>query len=166
MSVLERVEQPSISGDTFDTIARAIKNCEREGPVVVSSAGRIGNRDAIAQAADRLLVMRDVTVTVVFGFLNEMVYVSGRTQGSAVDIGETMRRAFAGMGSAGGHSDMAGAQLPVRTLGDEDDPVEELMGEMITGRLFEELDIDRAPPRFVAGRHPDGSNPANASKES
>jgi len=153
MGVLERVERPSISGDTFDTIARAIKNAEREGSIVVSSAGRVGNRDAIAQAADRLLATEDVTLTAVFGFMNGTAYVSGRTRGSEVDIGETMRRAFAGMGSAGGHTDMAGAQLPVGILADADDEasVEAIVGEVITGRLFEELDVRRSPPRFEPG---------------
>ncbi|MFB6227394.1 MAG: DHHA1 domain-containing protein [Halobacteriales archaeon] len=149
-SVLERVEQPSISGDTFDTIGRAIKNYEREESIVVSSAGRIAHRDAIAQAADQLLLIEGVTVAVVFGFTDETAHVSGRTQGSDVDIGETMRHAFAGLGSAGGHTDMAGGQLRIDTLGEiaEDGQLTEgTVGGVITGRLFEELDIQWSPPR-------------------
>jgi len=152
MSVLERVEQPSISGDTFDTIARALKNYEREGSVVVSSAGRVGNRDAIAQAADRLLDMEGITVTAVFGFMKGTAYVSGRARGADADIGETMRRAFAGMGSAGGHTDMAGAQLrvgPLDEIVDDGASIEETVGEVITGRLFEELGIRWTPARRV-----------------
>jgi nanoRNase/pAp phosphatase (c-di-AMP/oligoRNAs hydrolase) len=148
MGVLERVEQPSISGDTFDTIGHAIKDYEREGPIVVSSAGHVSDRDAIAQAADRLLDMEDVTVTVVFGFMNGTAYLSGRTRGSDVDIGETMRRAFAEVGSAGGHTDMAGAQIRVGILGEvaaERGSVELTVGQVITGRLFEELDVAWSP---------------------
>jgi nanoRNase/pAp phosphatase (c-di-AMP/oligoRNAs hydrolase) len=163
MGVLERVEQPSIGGDTFDTIAHAIKNYEREESVVVSSAGRVSDRDAIAQAADRLLDMEGITVTAVFGFMNGTAYVSGRTRGSEVDLGETMRRAFAGMGSAGGHTDMAGAQLRVGILGEtaEDrDSVERTAGEVITGRLFEEFDLQWLPSRLAPDVPPD-SGPAN-----
>jgi nanoRNase/pAp phosphatase (c-di-AMP/oligoRNAs hydrolase) len=160
MGVLERVEQPSISGDTFDTIGRAIKNYEREGSIVISSAGRIAHRDAIAQAADRLLMIEDVTVAVVFGFTAGTAYVSGRTRGSDVDIGETMRHAFAGLGSAGGHTDMAGAQLRTDTLGSiaEDGRLTEgTVGGVITGRLFEELKIQWSPP------HPGSDAPAGES---
>ena len=149
MGVLERVEHPSIGGDTFDAIGHALKNYEHEGSVVVSSAGRVGNRDAIAQAADRLLDMEGASVAVVFGLMNGTAYVSGRTRGSDVDIGETMRRAFAGMGDAGGHTDMAGAQLEVGILGDAGDgSLGVTVGEVITGRLFEELDIPWSRPRF------------------
>jgi nanoRNase/pAp phosphatase (c-di-AMP/oligoRNAs hydrolase) len=166
MGVLERVEQPSISGDTFDTIGHALKNYERKGAIVVSSAGRIGNRDAIAQAADRLLDIDGVNVTVVFGFVNGTAHVSGRTRGSDVDIGQTMRRAFAGMGSAGGHSDMAGAQLEVGILGeiaDNGGAIKETVGEVITGRLFEELDVQWSPPRFDPDSAP-GPGSTNATK--
>jgi nanoRNase/pAp phosphatase (c-di-AMP/oligoRNAs hydrolase) len=165
MGVLERVEQPSISGDTLDTIGRAIKNYEREGSIVISSAGRITHRDAIAQAADRLLMLDGVTVVAVFGFTDETAYVSGRTQGSDVDIGETMRHAFAGLGSAGGHTDMAGAQLGVDTLGaiDEDGtPTQGTVGAVITGRLFEELGVRWTPPAAGSEVTADDQPPADA----
>jgi len=147
--ILERVESPSVSGDTFDTVARAIKNCHREGSIAASSVGAITDRDAIAQAADQLLAMEGVGVTVVYGIMDDTVYVSGRTRGSEVDIGETMRRAFDGIGSAGGHTDMAGAQLPIGILGQgtDDESLESTVGEVITARLFEELRTTRPPSR-------------------
>jgi nanoRNase/pAp phosphatase (c-di-AMP/oligoRNAs hydrolase) len=165
MSVLERVEQPSISGETFDTIGRALRNYEREGSIVISSAGRITHSDAIAQAADRLLAIDGVTVAVVFGFVDGTAYVSGRTQGSDVDIGETMRHSFVGLGSAGGHTDMAGAQLDIDILGaiDEDGtPTEGTVGAVITGRLFEELGVHWTPPGVGSDDTADDQPPADA----
>ena len=149
MGVLERVEQPSIGGETFDTIGRALRNYEREGSVVVSSAGRIAHRDAVAQAADRLLAVEGVTVAVVFGVTDGTAYVSGRTRGSDVDIGGTMRHAVGGLGSAGGHTDMAGAQFRVDTLGRVDGEgtlTEGPVGAMIADRVFDELGIHWTPP--------------------
>jgi nanoRNase/pAp phosphatase (c-di-AMP/oligoRNAs hydrolase) len=168
MGVLERVEQPSISGDTVDTIGRAINDYDREGSIAISSAGRITHRDAIAQAADRLLMTDGVTVAAVFGFADGMAYVSGRTQGSDVDIGETMRHAFAGLGSAGGHTDMAGAQLAVDTLGaiDEDGtPIEGTVGAVITGRLFEELGVHWTPSSVGSNATTDDPSPADATND-
>ncbi len=138
--VLERVESPSVSGDTLDTISRAIHNYRREGSTVVSGVGSVGNRDAISQAADQLLVMEGITVTVVYGFIEDTVYLSGRSRGGDLDIGETMRQAFDQIGSAGGHSDMAGAQLPFGILGsveDENDSLEDVVGQVIVDRFFE-----------------------------
>ncbi|WP_299262205.1 DHH family phosphoesterase [Halorientalis sp.] len=113
MDALDRVESPSISGDTLETIARAIANRERRGPVLTSCVGELSGRDALAQAADRLLNLEDVQATVVYGNIDGVVYVSGRARGTDLDMGETLRSAFDQIGSAGGHADMAGAQIPV-----------------------------------------------------
>jgi hypothetical protein len=73
--------------------------------------GYIRNRDALAQAADRLLDMEGIRITLVYGIRDDTVYVSGRARGTEVDLGETLRSAFGSIGSAGGHADMAGGQL-------------------------------------------------------
>jgi nanoRNase/pAp phosphatase (c-di-AMP/oligoRNAs hydrolase) len=168
MDVIEQVQQPGISGNTLDTIGRAITNYERKGSIVISSAGQIGHRDAIAQAADRLLAIENVHVAVVFGFADETAYVSGRTRRSNVDIGETMRHAFAGLGSAGGHTDMAGAQLRVDTIGEvkkDGNPTEETAGAVITGRLFEELGVRWTPPHVGSDEPVGESSPTGVTNE-
>lgn len=121
LGTLERIESPSISPDTFDTIAEAIHSRRREGDAVVSCVGYLSDRDALAQAADRLLMLEEVTTTVVFGVRDEMIYVSARTRGAGVDLGEVLRAAYGQIGSAGGHADMAGAQIPVGFLDAEDE---------------------------------------------
>ena len=115
---LEKIESPSVTADTFDTIGRAIKRRVRAGSVLASSVRSIRDRDALAQAADELLTMEGVSTTMVFGFQDGTVYVSARTRGTDVDIGETLRQAYGQIGSAGGHVDMAGAQLPMGILGE------------------------------------------------
>ncbi len=113
MGALDRIESPSISGGTFETIARAIGNRDRRGPVLTSCVGELNDRDALAQAADRLLNLEGVQATVVYGIIDGVIYVSGRARGTDLDLGETLRSAFDQIGSAGGHADMAGAQIPV-----------------------------------------------------
>ncbi|MFC6717058.1 DHH family phosphoesterase [Natrialbaceae archaeon GCM10025810] len=141
---LRRIEQPTVEGETFDTIARAIKNRIQQGSVAVASAGRISDRDALPQAADQLLAMEGVNTTLVFGFSGEMVYLSARSRASSVDLGETLRDAFDQIGSAGGHADMAGAQLEIGILGgtddaDEVDSIVSVVEEVITDRFFEAI---------------------------
>ncbi|MFB6084088.1 MAG: DHH family phosphoesterase [Halorientalis sp.] len=113
MGALDRIESPSISGDTFETIARAITNRDRRGTVLTSCVGELNDRDALAQAADRLLDLEGVQATVVYGLIDGVIYVSGRARGTDLDLGETLRSAFDQIGSAGGHADMAGAQISV-----------------------------------------------------
>ncbi|TYT61018.1 DHH family phosphoesterase [Natrialba swarupiae] len=150
-SVLERVEQPTIEGDTLETIARAIKNRTQDGSIVVASAGRITNRDALPQAADQLLAMNGVDTTLVFGFRDEMAFLSARSRASEIDLGETLRDAFDRIGSAGGHADMAGAQLEIGILGDVDDADEvesivSVVEEVITNRFFEAIETRPGVP--------------------
>lgn len=113
IGMLERIESPSISGDTMETIASAISNRERRGAVLTSCVDDLNDRDALAQAADRLLDLDGVNATVVFGVIGGVIYVSGRARGIDLDLGEALRDAFDQIGSAGGHADMAGAQIPV-----------------------------------------------------
>ncbi|SEQ55988.1 DHH family phosphoesterase [Natrinema salaciae] len=150
-SILAQIEQPSLEGETLETIARAIKNRVQRDSVAVASVGRIGNRDALPQAADQLLAMEGIETTLVFGFAREMVFLSARSRAGAVDLGETLRDAFNRIGSAGGHADMAGAQLEIGILGSADDEEEvesivSVVEEVITNRFFEALETRPGVP--------------------
>ncbi len=150
-SLLRQIEQPSLEGDTLETIARAIKNRDQRDSVAVASVGRIGDRDALPQAADQLLAMEGVETTLVFGFDGEMVYLSARSRAADVDLGETLRDAFDRIGSAGGHADMAGAQLEIGILGsaDGEEEIESIVSvveEVITNRFYEALETRPGVP--------------------
>jgi nanoRNase/pAp phosphatase (c-di-AMP/oligoRNAs hydrolase) len=66
-----------------------------------------------------------------------------------VDIGETLRDAFGQIGSAGGHADMAGAQIPLGIWADVDEALDETLASAVTeninGRFFETLAAMRRP---------------------
>jgi nanoRNase/pAp phosphatase (c-di-AMP/oligoRNAs hydrolase) len=145
-SVLDRVETPSMSAEVLETTAKAIRNREVRGSVVASGVGRIRDRDALAQAADRLLSMEGLDVVLVHGMMDDTIYVSGRARGSAVDLGEVLRDAFDQIGSAGGHADMAGAQIPLGIWADVDEASETLetaVAANINGRFFETVSAFR-----------------------
>lgn len=151
-SILDRVESPSFNPAVLDVLARAIGARERRGSVVASCVGEITDRDALAQAAERLLDMDGVNTTLVYGYRDGVVYASGRTRGADIDLGETLRDALDQIGSAGGHADMAGAQIPLGILGDVgEDSTESLTGivrDTVAGRFFETLeDAPTAPTK-------------------
>jgi nanoRNase/pAp phosphatase (c-di-AMP/oligoRNAs hydrolase) len=116
VATVRTIESPTISADTLETVGRAIENRRTEGAVLLSGVGEIGGRDALAQAADRLLDLEDVNATLVFGVLEGTIHVSARARGADIDLGETLRDAFGQIGSAGGHADMAGAQIALGVL--------------------------------------------------
>jgi nanoRNase/pAp phosphatase (c-di-AMP/oligoRNAs hydrolase) len=143
LSLLERIESPSISADTFETIASAIRNRREEGPVLLSCVGTLTDRDALAQAADRLITMEGVSMTLVYGFREGTIFVSARAQGMEIDLGEVLRDAFGRIGSAGGHADMAGAQITMGVLEsveDRDESLREVVEAVIADRFLEALD--------------------------
>ncbi|SIR75650.1 DHH family phosphoesterase [Natronorubrum thiooxidans] len=144
-SVLDQIEQPTVEGETLETVARAIKNRIQRASVAVASVGRISDRDALPQAADQLLAMDGIETTLVFGFRDEMAFLSARSRASDVDLGETLRDAFDRIGSAGGHADMAGAQLEIGILGSTNDENEvesivSVVEEVITNRFLEAIE--------------------------
>jgi len=138
--VLERLEAPSVTADTLDTIARAITRRRQQGRAVASCVGRIADRDTLSQAADRLTTMEGVDTVLVSGFIDGTIYISARSMDSDLDIGEVLRSAFADLGSAGGHTDMAGAQLPLGLFGEvtEEDEADltEIVESVVTDRFF------------------------------
>lgn len=114
--VLARIEAPRMTAETLETIAAAISNRDVDGAVLVSDVGAIRDRDALAQAADELLNMAGVETVCVFGHRDETIFASARTRDRDLDLGDAVRIAFDQIGDAGGHEDMAGAQLPFGEL--------------------------------------------------
>ncbi|WP_435095452.1 DHH family phosphoesterase [Halorubrum sp. N11] len=147
-STLERVESPSVSAETLRVLARAIEGRDVRGSTVASCVGEIGDRDALAQAAERLLDLDGIAVTFVFGYMDGVIYGSARARGADLDVGELLRDALDPVGSAGGHATMAGAQVPLGLLEEvsDDESLEDVVDAFVAGRFFEALDDAPSPP--------------------
>ncbi|AUV83899.1 DHH family phosphoesterase [Salinigranum rubrum] len=152
-SALDRIEEPSMGPEVLDLLARAIRNRAVRGDALATNVGEISDRDALAQAADRLLDMEGVRLTLVYGYRDDTVYASGRARGTDVDLGETLRDAFGSIGSAGGHADMAGAQIDLgvwkEAYVEGAEQFEDLVTEVISARFFETLET--APASLLGG---------------
>ena len=120
LDLLSAVETSTYDVETMDILSRAITNRRVDGELLFSFVGAISNRDALAQAADELLMLDGTPTTVVYGIREETVYLSARS-GSTLDVGEAVREALDWAGSGGGHADMAGAQLDANVLRSPDD---------------------------------------------
>jgi nanoRNase/pAp phosphatase (c-di-AMP/oligoRNAs hydrolase) len=141
-TALERVESPSLTADTLETIARAVTNREVRGTVLTTCVGAITDRDALSQAADRLLDIGGIRTTLVCGYMDETVYISARARGTDLDLGATLRAAFGQIGSAGGHADMAGAQVSLGLLGevDTEESLQEIVQDVVASRFHEAIE--------------------------
>lgn len=143
-SMLQRIETPSVTARTLQVMAKAIQSRRIEDSILTSCVGNIRDRDTLAQAADLLLDLESADIVLVYGYDHETVYLSARTRGTQIDLGGTLRDAFGQIGTAGGHADMAGAQIPVGMLvtPDEADDPRSVIEDTIVERFFEELGIE------------------------
>lgn len=142
--MLRQLSSPSISGATLDAIATAIGNRTTNASVLISHVGRTTERDAVPQAADYLATLEGVETVIVFGIVRDAIHLSGRSPDPRVHIGDLLRRTFEDVGSAGGHHDVAGGEIPLGIFGDyttDDDQLLDIVERVITGRLLEAFDI-------------------------
>lgn len=93
---------------TMDAIAAAIRNRRVTGTRLASWVGRLPERDALPQAADYLLNLKDVHTTLVVGLVEDTLHLSARSVDPTVNLGWTLRHLVREEGQAGGHRDMAG----------------------------------------------------------
>lgn len=157
-STLERVESPSVSPETLRVLARAIEERDVRGSTVASCVGEIGDRDTLAQAAERLLDLDGIAVTFVFGYMDGVIYGSARARGADLDVGELLRDALDPVGSAGGHATMAGAQVPLGLLEEvsDEESLEDVVEAFVAGRFFEALDDAPTQPTGTSPAFPTG----------
>jgi nanoRNase/pAp phosphatase (c-di-AMP/oligoRNAs hydrolase) len=145
---LEQVESPSMSGETLDVLAEAIRNREVGGSHLVSNAGFVSDRDALSQAAQHLLNLEGVTTAAVFAIAEDVIYLTARSKDIRVDIGRALEKAFGERGTVAGHSTDASAEIPlgiftgVEVSEDNRETLLELTEEAVKTRLFDAIGAD------------------------
>ncbi|MCU4741491.1 bifunctional oligoribonuclease/PAP phosphatase NrnA [Natronoglomus mannanivorans] len=145
LEVLEQLYGTAFSPATIDAIGRAITTRERRGSSLVASVDRTTETDALPQAADYLLNLEGVDTVLVYGVVNGTIRMSGRSIDPRVHMGETLEDAYGGLGSAGGHHDMAGGRIELGLFADEADDEDELLSFVstrLTRRFFDTLHLD------------------------
>ncbi|WP_254271073.1 DHH family phosphoesterase [Haloarcula marina] len=154
---LEQVESPSMSPETLDVLAEAIRNREVQGSHLVSNAGFIRDRDALSQAAQHLLNLEGITTTAVFAIADDTIYLAARSKDIRMNIGKVLSDAFGGMGETAGHSTDASVEIPLgiftglETNDDNRDTLLELTEEAVKRKLFEAMGVDSSSGESANG---------------
>ncbi|MDZ7850544.1 MAG: bifunctional oligoribonuclease/PAP phosphatase NrnA [Halodesulfurarchaeum sp.] len=144
VKLLQQLSSPSVTGATLDAIGTAIENRMIKGSVLISHVGRTTERDALPQAADYLGTLEGVDTAIVFGIIGESIHLSGRSPDPRVHLGDVLDAAFGDVGSAGGHYDMAGGEIPLGIFAEftaDDDQLIDIVEQVITARLVAGLNI-------------------------
>ncbi len=145
---LEQVESPSMSAETLDVLAEAIRNREVEGSHLVSNAGFITDRDALSQAAQHLLNLEGITTSAVFAIADDTIYLAARSKDIRMDIGRILEGAFGDIGEMKGHSTDASVEIPlgiftgIEVSEDNRNTLLELTEEAVKKKLFAAMGVD------------------------
>jgi len=142
--ILNRIETPAISAETLDIFGEAIRNRKIKGSYLITNAGIIRDRDALAQAADYLLNLEGITTALVYGVGEDQIYISGRSNDVRLNLGNALQKSFGEAGSAGGHATTAGAQIPLGVFSDTKDKqaLMKIAEEVVIRRFFAAIGIE------------------------
>ncbi|GGM67576.1 nanoRNase/pAp phosphatase (c-di-AMP/oligoRNAs hydrolase) [Halarchaeum rubridurum] len=143
--LLRRLASPAVSGATADAIATAIEHRTIRGSTLLSNVGRTSERDALPQAADYLATLEGVETAIVFGIVEDTVQLSARSTDSRVHVGDALGDAFADVGNAGGHREMAGGEIPLGIFADDaadGDALCDLVATVVTARLADAFGLE------------------------
>jgi len=145
---LEQVESPSMSAETLDVLAEAIRNREVGGSSLVSNAGFVRDQDALSQAAQHLLNMEGVTTTAVFAIADGVIHLTARSKDIRMDIGRVLEETFGENGEVAGHSTEATATVPlgiftgIEVSEDNRDTLLELTENAVKSKLSDEMGFE------------------------
>lgn len=145
---LEQVESPSMSPETLDVLAEAIRNREVNGSHLVSNAGFIHDRDALARAAQHLLNLEGVTTSAVFAIDDERITLSARSKDIRINVRNVLEDAFEEHGEAVGHSTDATVTIPlgiftgIEASEDNRETLLRLTEQAVRRKLFAALGVD------------------------
>ncbi|WP_332899136.1 DHH family phosphoesterase [Haladaptatus sp. CMSO5] len=145
---LEQVESPSMSPETLDVLAEAIRNRDVKGSHLVSNAGFIRDRDALTQAAQHLLNLEGITTTAVFALDDDTIYLAARSKDIRLNIRNVLQDAFGELGEATGHSTDANVSIPlgiftgIETTESNRDTLLQLVEEAVRRKLFQAMGVE------------------------
>jgi nanoRNase/pAp phosphatase (c-di-AMP/oligoRNAs hydrolase) len=145
---LEQVESPSMSPETLDVLADAIRNREVQGSHLVSNAGFIRDRDALSQAAQHLLNLEGITTTAVFAIADDTIYLTARSKDIRMNIGSVLDDAFGETGDVVGHSTDASVEIAlgiftgIEATEENRDTLLELTEQAVRAKLFAAMGVE------------------------
>jgi len=145
---LEQVESPSMSPETLDVLAEAIRNRDVKGSHLVSNAGFIRNREALSEAAQHLLNLEGITTTAVFAIADDTIYLAARSKDIRMNIGSVLGDAFGDIGEVVGHSTDASVEIPlgiftgIEANEDNRETLLSLVKEAVKAKLFAAMGVE------------------------
>ena len=109
--MLGQIQRGRVPSDYYQMLSTALSNTKIYSHALICGIGDIDNADMIGEVADLLLRHEEVDWVMCYGFCNDQILISFRTQDSSLDAGDVARKVVDELGTGGGHEHMAGGQI-------------------------------------------------------
>jgi nanoRNase/pAp phosphatase (c-di-AMP/oligoRNAs hydrolase) len=109
--MLGQIQRGRVPSDYYQMLSTALSNTRIYSHALICDIGDIDNADMIGEVADLLLRHEEVDWVMCYGFCDDQMLISFRTQDSSLDAGDIARKVVDKLGTGGGHEHMAGGQI-------------------------------------------------------
>jgi nanoRNase/pAp phosphatase (c-di-AMP/oligoRNAs hydrolase) len=141
--LLYEITHPKLSIDYFLAVNAALEHTKVYDSILIANLWRVSFPEIIAEMADFLLRLEGIEIVLCIGHYAEEMILSIRTVRHDLNMGDTVKRLVAGVGSAGGHGMMAGGKVDNVSFDRSDiGKIEKLLTE----RLLREFGKDGVSP--------------------
>jgi nanoRNase/pAp phosphatase (c-di-AMP/oligoRNAs hydrolase) len=144
-----RIRHPRLPTSYFRSVHQALEEAHCYGRVIVASAGRLTHPDMVAELADLLVRARGVDWSIALGTYGSSLLISVRSAERVAHAGELVRGVVGDRGSAGGHGMLAGGQVDIQGL--SEDEADELTASIVRDFL-EALGAAEETPVSLIGK--------------
>jgi nanoRNase/pAp phosphatase (c-di-AMP/oligoRNAs hydrolase) len=112
--MLSAIQRGAVGREYFQMLAAGLRDACAYENCIIAGLGEVDNPDMIAEVADLLLRDDQANCTVCYGFAQDKMLLSVRSNEPQVRADRIIRRIVARRGTAGGHPNYAGGQIPLR----------------------------------------------------
>lgn len=135
VDALIEIERAQVPAEYFQRLDAALHGARVYEDAVISYVGPMRRPDLAAEMADLLLRLRDMQWAVCLGAYQGTLVLAARTRSRRLSAGRLVQSVVGNRGTAGGHSIMAGGQVPLF------DQAPEALADHLTRRVLEFLEI-------------------------
>ncbi len=140
--LLCQIMNPRQPIEYFRTLRRTIDHARLYGRAVIIDMQKVFFPELVAEMADFLLKLEGVDAVLAYGEYSREMYLSIRSVSDDLNAGEMMKRVLEGIGTGGGHSNMAGGKIADLPVADSLPRLQAFMEE----RFLKELGLADSEP--------------------
>lgn len=115
-NVLRKVEISDLSIKELKFFHKAVERKHVVRDRVFVHLDEVTSADILVEIAEFFLKIHDISWSIVSGIFEDSLIIVVRNDGYRKDAGKLVRKAFGGIGCAGGHTAMARAEIPMEKL--------------------------------------------------